>query len=177
MHVSSSNENPKHEYCPSGEDSWCFYKKTESLDQEPPNHENMKVKMLLNDDESNRVQEVYKSLTTDQLMGRCLKGRTQNANESVHSKLWSKKHKTKFCGLPSLQHAARTTVAEHNFNFEQANVIAQLPFNKPSEQQQQADHFREATKNRMSLKSRASGKKRSRSIVQEEDPDYGAGRH
>ena len=115
--------------------------------------------------------------STDQLMGRCLKGRTQNANESVHSKLWSKKHKTKFCGLPSLQHAARTTVAEHNFSFEQANVIAQLPFNKPSEQQQQADHFREASKNRMTLKSRASGKKRSRSIVQEEDPDYGAGHH
>ena len=58
MHVSSSNENPKHEYCPSGEDSWCFYKKAESLDQQPPNHETMNVKMLLNDDESNGVQEV-----------------------------------------------------------------------------------------------------------------------
>ena len=137
----------------------------------------MKVKMLLNDEESNRVQEVYKSLTTEQLMGRCLKGRTQNANESVHSKLLSKKLKTKFCGLPSRQHAARTTVAQHNFNFEQGNVITQMPFNKPSEQQQQPDHFREVSKNRMSLKSRASGKKRSRSIVQEEDPDYGAGRH
>ena len=76
-----------------------------------------------------------------------------------------------------MQHPARTMVAEHNFRFELAIVIAQLPFNKPSEQQQQAEHFREASKNRMALKSRASGKKISRSIVQEEDPDYGAGRH
>ena len=75
-HVSSSNEKPKHEYCSSGEDSWCFDKKAESLDQEPPNHESMNVKKSLNDDEGNRVQEVYKSLTTDQVMGRCLKGRT-----------------------------------------------------------------------------------------------------
>ena len=89
---------------------------------------------------------MYKTLTTEQIMGRCIKGSTQNANEYVHSKLWSKKHKTKFCGLPSLQHAARTTVAEHNFNFEQANAIAQLPFNKPIEQQQQADHFHKVSK-------------------------------
>ena len=177
MHVSSSNENPKHEYCPSGEDSWCFYNKAESLDQQPPSHETMKFKMLLNDDERNRVQGVYKSLKKNQVKGHCLKGRTQNTNESVHSKIWNKKRKTKFRGVLSLQHAARTTVAEHNFSFEQANVIAQMPFNKPSEQQQQADRFREASKNRMALKSRASGRKRSRSIVQEEDPDYGAGRH
>ena len=51
-----------------------------------------------------------------------------------------------------------------------------MAFNKPSEQQQQADHFCEAAKNRMALKSRASGRKRSRSIVQEKDPAYGAGR-
>ena len=76
-----------------------------------------------------------------------------------------------------MQHAARATVAEHNFSFEQANVIAQMPFNKPSKQQQQAVHFREAAKNRVAVKSRASGKKRSRSKVQEEDPDYGAGHH
>ena len=79
-------------------------------------------------------------------MGRCLKGRAQNCNESVLSKVWSKKHKTEFCGLPSLQHAARTTVAEHNFSFKKVNVIAQLPFNKPSEQQKQTDHFHEASK-------------------------------
>ena len=110
-------------------------------------------------------------------MGRYIKGRSQNTNESVHSELCSKKHKTKFCGLPSLQHAARTTVAEHNFSLEKVLVIAKMPFNKPSKQQQQADHFREAAKNRMAVKSKASGRKRSRSIVQEEDPDYGAGHH
>ena len=82
--------------------------------------------MSLNDDESNIVQKVYKSLTIDQLMGRCLKGRIQNTNKSVRSKLWCKKHKTKLCGLLSLQHAARISVAEHNFSFEQANVITQM---------------------------------------------------
>ena len=58
MHVSSSDENPKHEYCLSGDDSWCFYNKTESLNQQPPKYETMKVKVSLNDDGSNRVQEV-----------------------------------------------------------------------------------------------------------------------
>ena len=78
---------------------------------------------------------MYKSLTTDQLMRRCFKGRTQNANESVDSKLWSNKNKLKFCGLTSLQQGARTTVAEHNFSFEQANVVAVMRFSMPSEVQ------------------------------------------
>ena len=105
------------------------------------------------------------------------KGRTQNAYEPSHSKLFSNKPKTKFCGLPSLQHTARTTVAEQNFWFEKANVIAKMPFNKHSEQPQQADVFREAVKNRMAVKSRAPGKKRRRSIMQAEDPEYGAGHY
>ena len=93
-----------------------------------PSHDTMKVRLSLNDNEKMKVQEVYDSLTTDQLMGRCLKGRTQNANESIHSKLWNKKSKSKFCGLSTLQQAARTTVMEHNFSNENTNVCAMMPF-------------------------------------------------
>ena len=35
--------------------NWYFYIKAESLEQEPMNHENMKVKMLLNDEEIIKV--------------------------------------------------------------------------------------------------------------------------
>ena len=119
IHVSSSDENPCHECCPPGENSWCFYNKTESLDHHLPSHETMKIKVSLSDDESKRVQEVYKSLTTDQLMSRCLKGRTQNANESVHSKIWSKKPKTNFvvyqaCSTQRIPRSQNTTSALNN---------------------------------------------------------------
>ena len=173
FHVSSADEDPRHQFCPEGEDSWCFFNRAIALGEDPPSHTAMKLSMSLNDEEFQKVKEVYYSVTTDDLMRRCLQGRTQYANESLHQKLWTKKSKSKFCGLSSLKHAAAKTVMEHNFGFEVSNVAGQLPFSAPTKQQRLSDSFREKEKRRSSL--RVTGKKRK--LTAEEDEDYGGGEH
>ena len=53
----------------------------------------MKVRLSLNDEEKNEVQEVYESLTTDQLMGDASNEEIemQMSPSILHSKLWVKK--------------------------------------------------------------------------------------
>ncbi|KAK8384226.1 hypothetical protein O3P69_009164 [Scylla paramamosain] len=42
------------------------------------------------------IKLVYRDLTAPHLLQRCLRGRTQNPNESLHSKVWQKCPKVKF---------------------------------------------------------------------------------
>ena len=51
------------------------------------------------------------------LIGRCLKGRTQNPNESLHAKQWLKCSKNKYAGLRRVIYAAQNTMMEHNFGY------------------------------------------------------------
>ena len=37
-----------------------------------------------------KIMPVYQRLASEQLLGRCTKGRTQNPNESLHNLVWSK---------------------------------------------------------------------------------------
>ena len=96
---------------------------------------------------------MYESLTTGQLVNQSLKGRTQSANESVHSK------------------AARTTAVEQNLSFEHASVVEGMRFSKPSDLKQQADHSRDSGRKINTPKHGSLTKKRSCSLVQEEDHD------
>ena len=45
------------------------------------------------------LQEVYLRLGHPDLLRRCLRGVTQNANESLHNKLWTKCPKTGFVDM------------------------------------------------------------------------------
>ena len=49
---------------------------------------------------------------------RCLRGATQNANESLHSKIRAKCHKTGFVGLERLTAAKCVAIAEFNSGIE-----------------------------------------------------------
>ena len=51
---------------------------------------------------------------------------TQNANESFHSKIWSRAHKTKFAGAPRIQFVCKTTILDHNFGYQKATVLKSL---------------------------------------------------
>ena len=172
QHVTSSDDCPSHENCEEGEDSWCFYNKAQAKGEEPPSHDTMKLRVVLNEEEKELVGGVYESLTRDELMSRCMKGRTQNANESLHSKIWNKKSKSKFCGLHSLKQAAASTVMEHNYGLEASNVVANMPFpdSEPSKSQRQANKARESWTKRMSMSSKKKRNKE-RNVTQQPAPD------
>jgi hypothetical protein len=39
LHSQSQDDNPHHEFCPKGEDSWCFYHRAEAKGQKPGPHQ------------------------------------------------------------------------------------------------------------------------------------------
>lgn len=86
LHCSSSDKAPKHSKCPKGTESWCFYQRAIALKKTPALHKCMKTK--LSDEVVSKILPVYQRLASTELLSRCLSGKTQNANESVHSVIW-----------------------------------------------------------------------------------------
>lgn len=101
-HKCSTDENPMHENCPPGMDSWCKWKRAEVEQKLDDYHHPPPL--------SSKVQEVlrpiYKELTSDDLIERCLGGHTQNNNESYNSVLWHFAPKHRFSSVKIIEIAA-----------------------------------------------------------------------
>ncbi|KAJ4437513.1 hypothetical protein ANN_17658 [Periplaneta americana] len=85
----STDNKPQHSKCPEGEDSWCFYNRAVAKKEPPGSHEDnvhnpISGKVIL------KMIPVFQRLAADDLLQRCLEGRTQNAKESLHSCIWNK---------------------------------------------------------------------------------------
>jgi len=86
-HKLSTDAKPKHDHCPSGENSWCSWqraKATGTLDEythKPPLHEEV----------YKAITPIYEKLTSDDLLTRCIGGFTQNSNESFNATVWPRK--------------------------------------------------------------------------------------
>ena len=96
-----------------GDDSWCFYQKALANGQEPGPHQT-NVATPISVDVAVRVKAVYERLSHDDLLTRCLRGQTQDANESLHSKVWAKCTKTGFACVHRVRSATCAAVAEFN---------------------------------------------------------------
>ncbi|XP_077512011.1 uncharacterized protein LOC144122929 [Amblyomma americanum] len=110
FHSCSRDGASSHKFCRDGEMSWCKHKRALALGQPAPVHT-----PILSVSQGKAVLPIYKRLTDEKLLQRCVKGQTQNAAESLNSKIWLLCPKTKF--------ATRTVV-------ETATAIAVLWFNE-----------------------------------------------
>lgn len=174
-HVSSTDDNPDHEYCPHGENSHCFYNKALAKNIDPPSHETMRVKCRLPENDKKKVLAIYDDLSNDDLLRKCLSGRTQNPNESIHGKIWSKLQKTKHYGLRTVQYIAAMTVSEHNLGYESTNLISRLGFRSRTQRAIMVDKHRDSNRLRHSITPKS--KKKKYAHVPQPDEDYGAGQH
>ena len=113
FHAASTDEEPHHNHCPIGRNSWCFFQRALAKGEEPGYHRD-KVGTPLAKDVAEKVKEVYVRLGHPDLLDRCLQGKTQNANESLHSKVWLKCPKTGFVGLMRVCAATCLAIAEFN---------------------------------------------------------------
>ena len=84
-------------------------------------------------------------LTNSEILQRCLKGNTQNANESFHSKVWQRICKTKFVSLPSIKYInyIAFSALQHNFGYEKACMLKNITQSAKTKQLQYADKERE----------------------------------
>ena len=79
FHCASSKKRNLHHHCPNGADSWCHYK------QDRANQTSNYVPGPgLPDDIIKLVKPIFIRLSSDELLSKCLDGKTQNQNESLN---------------------------------------------------------------------------------------------
>ena len=82
-HIASSQENPQHQFCPKGTDSWCGWQR------DIANGDDMyKPKKGLPANIVEVVLPIYKDLSDPVLLTKCWDSYTQNPNESLNNMVW-----------------------------------------------------------------------------------------
>ncbi|CAH3044759.1 unnamed protein product, partial [Pocillopora meandrina] len=111
----------QHRHCPKDKDTWCkfwadMHNKTNTYD----NSKRLPAVFM------KELDPIFKRLSDNALLSRCLQGFTQNQNESVNSQLWSRCSKTTFVGVRKVQIAVCETVAVFNTGAASKAVIMDL---------------------------------------------------
>ena len=95
----------QHGLCQKGGSSWCTYWRN-------PNEYNDNKRLPSAFIEA--LKPLFKNLTKEERLKRCLLGLTHNQNEAINGVLWSKCPTTKFCGVRKVQLAVSETVMHFN---------------------------------------------------------------
>ncbi|GBM59385.1 hypothetical protein AVEN_17417-1 [Araneus ventricosus] len=85
MHFVSTDADPQHHFCPTGENSWCKYNQAKfknSLEKFKHKSSVPRAVMVM-------IKPKFKALSNPTLLKRCLGGKTQNTNESLNSLIWN----------------------------------------------------------------------------------------
>ncbi|XP_068214089.1 uncharacterized protein [Palaemon carinicauda] len=117
FHCSSTDDNPQHHLCTKGKNSWCFYNRILANNEVPPSHDTMKIHFKLGKQELAFLKQIYERLTSDDLMKKCLKGLTQNSNESLHHRIWNLCPKHQRANKRMVDFAVATAIARYNIGY------------------------------------------------------------
>lgn len=188
FHVQSTNQNPTHQLCPTDETTWCKYNKS-ALDNTTYDHNKHfhlpEVVML-------KIKPTFRSLADPQLLGKCLKGKSQNPNESLNNVIWTRIPKRSFVTLSTLKFGTFESVLSFNEGYSsKCRVLENLGLKVGQNmllamKRLDFDRVRRAEKATTDLEkkirqNRTLTKRRLEDLYQEsEDPDnpsYGAGLH
>ena len=99
----------QHKLCPKGKDSWCKFWKDKENNTATYNDDKRLPHVFLHE-----LKPIFTRLSKDDLLGRCLKGLTQNQNESVNGQVWSRCPKSRYCGKRRVVIAVCETVGVFN---------------------------------------------------------------
>ena len=108
LHCNSTNEQPRHHLCPVGPDSWCKWQVAQATGK-VYNH-----KEPLPDAIVQLIRPIYTRLGSRSLLGKCVQGYTQNANEALHSTVWKFCPKELFMGKTGVETACALAVCCFN---------------------------------------------------------------
>lgn len=122
--------NHHHIHC---DTSWCVFKKAIEEKKPLPSHDTMRNYLRLEKKYEDQVREVFRDLSSPALLERCLRGKSQNKNESFHSKLWLRQSKVKFAGLQRVKFVTQLTLVDHNFGYVANRFLQHLDFAQSTE--------------------------------------------
>ncbi|GFV75567.1 uncharacterized protein TNCV_2240161 [Trichonephila clavipes] len=89
FHSISTDQKPQHLKCPTGKDYWCFFQASLARGEVPGPHVKH-VKTPLKETHLAKIMPIYQRLASNELLQRCIRCVTQNANESLHIIIWVK---------------------------------------------------------------------------------------
>ncbi|GFU02192.1 uncharacterized protein TNCV_1547681 [Trichonephila clavipes] len=115
FHCMLTDAKPMHSKCPHGKLSWCFYNRAKADNKVPGSHKSMKTK--LSEEVVAKIMPVYQRLASNEILLRCVSGKTQNANESLHSCIWRKCPKDVFVSKKRIDLAVTVAVSEVNIGY------------------------------------------------------------
>ena len=109
MHRISTDDNPQHQFCPTGANSWCGWQKDQALGvQTYVHHDAIPMAVF------KVVKPIYVSLSDKALLQRCLRGATQNQNEAFNGMVWHYCPKDGFASSEVVDMAANLAVVRFN---------------------------------------------------------------
>jgi hypothetical protein len=155
------NQDERHQFCPRDSESWCrYWSKTKQYI--PSNSIPVWIKNLL--------MPIYKSLQDDQLLSKCLHGKTQNLNEALHAIIWSRVPKSTFVSRETIEMGTYSAVIHFNdgskgildvlkeFNLTgYITVMTSIQFDNSRVNQMMRKSTKECIKQRKKLRSVAKG--------------------
>ena len=125
-HGFSTDSEPCHEYCPTGEKSWCFYQQALARGQDPGPHEKLVHTPLDRELLEDHIMPIYERLSQEHLLSRCISGKTQNFSECFHSVTWSRCSKESFVCRRRVEFAVLRAAQEFNFGATAAQDTAKF---------------------------------------------------
>ena len=126
FHLTSNDSKNNHLYCPTGEESWCFFNKAVAKSETPQSHKKMKIRLDLTEEQQAPVLQVIEDLSNDDLLKKCLKKRTQNVSESFNSKVWNKCPKVRLHGIDKATCAFYLAALEHNVGYTVSTLAPEI---------------------------------------------------
>lgn len=101
----------RHKWCPRTEDSWCKYQVDKIVGSST-----YKTKLTFPKAIYNLLAPIFghDDLGSDDILSRCLHGRTQNVNECINNSIWLKCPKRVYVGLKTLEMGVASAVISFN---------------------------------------------------------------
>lgn len=109
FHLCSSDAHPKHIHCPPGANSWCFWQRDFAMKRTPGEH---KEHDTLPAEVGKKLVPIFERLSDVNLLKRCVRGKTQNPNESFHGLIWKFCPKTIFNGRKVIETAVNLAACQ-----------------------------------------------------------------
>ena len=109
FHTLSTDTDPHHSRCPTGDESWCFYQRALARNEEPREHRKEFPR-----DICQAIVPIYERLGSESLLKKCLSGKTSNINESIHSVVWNICPKNRWCCKRTVETAVALCVTRYN---------------------------------------------------------------
>ena len=123
--ASSKDQNLHFPNCPEGKDSWCAHNRDKANGTnfyKPGVGLPMEIVM--------KIRPIFDDLSKDELLLKCLHGKTQNQNESFNAMIWDRVPKTRYVARLQLELGVYDAVANFNVGrkasvliYEQLNII------------------------------------------------------